>query len=158
MVTIYGLTDNGLIFYIGQSVQINTRLKTHIKESIKLLNDKDKRIQDILNNGRELNIITLQRCQQCKAIRNERMMIEKYFKDGYNLVNFNHAQSKVKINANDKEILQLMADDNDTNDISHLTGISPRTIEKIRQRIKKKIGVKSTAALLKYAYINKLVK
>lgn len=53
----------------------------------------------------------------------------------------------------DKEIhvLKLMCNEKSTKEIADIVDISPRTVEAIRDRLKVKIGAKSTAGLILYA-------
>jgi len=53
----------------------------------------------------------------------------------------------------DKEIqvLKLMCNEKSTKEIADIVEISPRTVEAIRDRLKIKIGAKSTAGLILYA-------
>lgn len=65
------------------------------------------------------------------------------------------AQQPVSDNADlsDKEIqvLKLMCKEKSTKEIADIVDISPRTVEAIRDRLKTKIGAKSTAGLILYA-------
>jgi DNA-binding NarL/FixJ family response regulator len=58
------------------------------------------------------------------------------------------------LNKRDKEILQLLWEEKSNKEIADYLFLSVRSVEKIRQDMKEKIGVKSTVGLLKYA-INK---
>ncbi|MFZ9718332.1 MAG: response regulator transcription factor [Chitinophagaceae bacterium] len=48
-------------------------------------------------------------------------------------------------------MLKLIAADKTTQEISEIMYLSPRTVEKIRQRMKQKTGSKSVAGLVMYA-------
>ncbi len=55
------------------------------------------------------------------------------------------------------KILQLLAADNTTEEISKSIFLSPRTIETIRQNMKNKINVKTIGGLIMYAMRNRLI-
>lgn len=167
MVTIYALKDNGKIFYIGQTTNIRDRMYCHKTESKLKKTKKQQRLNDILTNGRELSHEILGTCETEQGTKVERYFILGYLALGYKLVNrrpniIDVCKGRKPIDkiftTKDRQILQLMADDNDTKDISKKLSISTRTIEQIRGRLKKRANVKTTAGLLHHAYINKLVK
>ena len=70
-----------------------------------------------------------------------------------------HYGSTVPVNFNEKEIkiLQLLAQDKTTEEVSKLIFLSPRTIETIRQNMKTKVGAKTIAGLIMYGMRNKLI-
>ena len=63
----------------------------------------------------------------------------------------------VKFNEKEMQILQLLADDKTTEEISKEVFLSPRTVETIRQNMKAKVGAKTIAGLIVYAMRNKLL-
>ena len=70
-----------------------------------------------------------------------------------------HYGTNVPVNFNEKEIkiLQLLAQDKTTEEISKIIFLSPRTIETIRQNMKTKVGAKTIAGLIMYGMRNKLI-
>ena len=70
-----------------------------------------------------------------------------------------HYGNIVPVNFNEKEIkiLQLLAQDKTTDEISKIIFLSPRTIETIRQNMKTKVGAKTIAGLIMYGMRNKLI-
>ena len=70
-----------------------------------------------------------------------------------------HYGNTVPVNFNEKEIkiLQLLAQDKTTEEISKIIFLSPRTIETIRQNMKQKVGAKTIAGLIMYGMRNKLI-
>jgi DNA-binding NarL/FixJ family response regulator len=70
-----------------------------------------------------------------------------------------HYGNTVTINFSEKElkILQLLAADKTTEEISKIIFLSPRTIETIRQNMKSKVGAKTIAGLIMYGMRNKLI-
>ncbi len=70
-----------------------------------------------------------------------------------------HYGNTVTITFSEKEvkILQLLAADKTTDEISKTIFLSPRTIETIRQNMKSKVGVKTIAGLIMYGMRNKLI-
>jgi DNA-binding NarL/FixJ family response regulator len=55
------------------------------------------------------------------------------------------------------KILQLLAADNTTEEISKSIFLSPRTIETIRQNMKNKVNVKTISGLIMYAIKNRII-
>ncbi len=70
-----------------------------------------------------------------------------------------HYGNTVTITFSEKEvkILQLLAADKTTDEISKTIFLSPRTIETIRQNMKSKVGAKTIAGLIMYGMRNKLI-
>lgn len=153
---IYALTDNGIIFYIGQTFSIEKRFKMHIAGSVKLKDAKDRLIQDILFRGRKLDIIILCECKVSDALKLEKETIEKHITLGFNLVNHNFAPSKL-FTVKEMKIMQFMGNDMTTSQIAKKLFMSNRTLETNRNKIKAKAGVKNMGALVCYAYRNKLI-
>ena len=63
----------------------------------------------------------------------------------------------VKFSEKEVKILNLIAEDKTTEEISKEVFLSPRTIETIRQNMKQKVGAKTIAGLVMYAMRNKLL-
>ncbi|MEO7581667.1 MAG: response regulator transcription factor [Ferruginibacter sp.] len=70
-----------------------------------------------------------------------------------------HYGTNVAIHFNEKEIkiLQLLAEDKTTEEISKVIFLSPRTIETIRQNMKSKVNAKTIGGLLMYGMRHKLI-
>ena len=70
-----------------------------------------------------------------------------------------HYSSNTAIHFNEKEIkiLQLLAEDKTTEEISKTIFLSPRTIETIRQNMKMKVNAKTIGGLIMYGMRNKLI-
>ena len=70
-----------------------------------------------------------------------------------------HYGNSVPITFSEKElkILQLLAEDKTTEEISKIIFLSPRTIETIRQNMKNKVGAKTIGGLLMYGMRNKMI-
>ena len=154
---IYALTDNDRIFYIGQSYNVQKRLKAHIVDSLKLHDEKDKLIQDILFRSRKLDAIILDKCKDINALKLESEIIKNHILSGCNLVNNNHAPKK-QFTMREIKIMQFMGNDFTTKQIAKKMFMSTRTLETNRNKIKSKAGVNSMGALVCYAYRNKLIK
>jgi DNA-binding NarL/FixJ family response regulator len=58
----------------------------------------------------------------------------------------------------EREVLRLLADGSTSKDIAQRLGISPKTAQAHRENIKNKIGVTSTAEMVRYAIKHKIVK
>ncbi|MBI3718838.1 MAG: response regulator transcription factor [Sphingobacteriales bacterium] len=59
--------------------------------------------------------------------------------------------SDVKLNEKEITILRLMCEEKSTKEIADIVDLSPRTVEAIRDKLKSKVGAKSTAGLIMYA-------
>lgn len=70
-----------------------------------------------------------------------------------------HYGTSIAIQFNEKEIkiLQLLAEDKTTEEISKVIFLSPRTIETIRQNMKTKVNAKTIGGLIMYGMRNKLI-
>ena len=70
-----------------------------------------------------------------------------------------HYGTSVPIAFSEKElkILQLLAEDKTTEEISKIIFLSPRTIETIRQNMKNKVGAKTIGGLITYGMRNKII-
>lgn len=69
----------------------------------------------------------------------------------------NYYATSVKFSEKELKILQLIAEDKTTEEISEEVFLSPRTVETIRQNMKLKVGAKTIAGLVMYAMRNKLI-
>ncbi|MFZ1527411.1 MAG: response regulator transcription factor [Ferruginibacter sp.] len=67
------------------------------------------------------------------------------------------AHTPVHFNEKEIKILQLLAEDKTTEEISKVIFLSPRTIETIRQNMKTKVNAKTISGLIMYAMRNKLI-
>jgi len=63
----------------------------------------------------------------------------------------------VQFNEKELKILQLLAEDKTTEEISKIIFLSPRTIETIRQNMKTKVDAKTIGGLIMYGMRNKLI-
>lgn len=63
----------------------------------------------------------------------------------------------IKLTDREVRILELLWEEKSNKEIADLVHLSIRSVEKIRQNIKDKIGVKSTVGLLRYAVENNII-
>lgn len=64
---------------------------------------------------------------------------------------------KIKLRDREVKILQLLWEEKSNKEIADLIHLSIRSVEKIKQDLKDRIGAKSTVGLLKYAVENKII-
>jgi DNA-binding CsgD family transcriptional regulator len=152
---IYALTDNGKIFYIGQAVNAYVRLDGHVYSSKKLKSQVDKRIQDIITNDRELDVLIIKMCLPCDALRLEKETIKRLSKR-HKLLNYIHV-TKYSFDEKKLKVLQLLADDHTASQISKITGLTGKSIEAIKNNMKKIAKVRTIGGLIYYGYKNKLI-
>lgn len=67
------------------------------------------------------------------------------------------AHTAIRFNEKEIKILQLLAEDKTTEEISKTIFLSPRTIETIRQNMKIKVNAKTIGGLIMYGMRNKLI-
>lgn len=67
------------------------------------------------------------------------------------------ANPSVTFNEKELKILQLLAEDKTTDEISKTIFLSPRTIETIRQNMKQKVNAKTIGGLIMYGMRHKLI-
>jgi DNA-binding NarL/FixJ family response regulator len=65
--------------------------------------------------------------------------------------------SPVPLNEREKEVIRLLWEEKSNKEIADHLFLSVRSVEKIRQDLKEKIGVKTTVGLLKYAITRKII-
>lgn len=63
----------------------------------------------------------------------------------------------ISLNDREKRLLQLLWEEKSNKEIAQSLYISVRTVEKAKQTIKDKLGIKSTVGILKYAIKNKII-
>jgi DNA-binding NarL/FixJ family response regulator len=63
----------------------------------------------------------------------------------------------IALNEREKEIIRLLWEEKSNKEIADTLFLSVRSVEKIKQDLKEKLGVKSTVGLLKYALNNKII-
>jgi DNA-binding NarL/FixJ family response regulator len=67
-------------------------------------------------------------------------------------------KSHVQLSEREREMLQLLWEEKSNKEIANYLFLSVRSVEKIRQEMKEKLGVKSTVGLFKYAINEKIIK
>jgi DNA-binding NarL/FixJ family response regulator len=63
----------------------------------------------------------------------------------------------VPLTGREKKVLQLLWEEKNNKEIADEIFLSVRSIEKIRQDMKEKLGIKSTVGLFKYAIERKII-
>lgn len=63
----------------------------------------------------------------------------------------------IRLRQNELAVIRLMCEEKTTKEIATLIGLSHRSVESIRDRLKVKLGVKSTAGLILYAIRNNII-
>ncbi|MBI2729159.1 MAG: response regulator transcription factor [Sphingobacteriales bacterium] len=71
--------------------------------------------------------------------------------DGLRHKRSDDSPQEVKLNDKEITILRLMCEEKSTKEIADIVDLSPRTVEAIRDKLKSKVGAKSTAGLIMYA-------
>ncbi|MFZ9718331.1 MAG: response regulator transcription factor [Chitinophagaceae bacterium] len=81
------------------------------------------------------------------------------------IINSIHAKNKmlqrhitgIRLRQNELAVLRLMCEEKSTKEIAKLIGLSHRSVESIRDRLKVKLGLKSIAGLVLYAVRNNIL-
>ena len=89
--------------------------------------------------------------QAIENVQNDRY----YFSQKVSLEN--GVLARVHLTGREREIIKLIADGKSSNDIGQIFEISPKTVDKHKSNIYKKIGVNSSAALVRVAIENGLI-
>jgi DNA-binding NarL/FixJ family response regulator len=66
-------------------------------------------------------------------------------------------KNHISLDERERKILQLLWEEKSNKDIANEIFLSVRSVEKIRQDLKEKLGVKSTIGLIKYALSNNII-
>ena len=80
-----------------------------------------------------------------------------YWSRQNNMRSFSHNTSTVLLNEREKKMLQLIWEEKSNKEIADELFLGVRSVEKLRQDLKEKIGVKSTVGLLKYAIKRRVI-
>ena len=100
--------------------------------------------------------------QAIQAVADNRIYRNRLFTDALywnkqnNIKHFS-GRSEGSFNEREKKVLQLMWEEKSNKEIADTLFLGIRSVEKIRQDMKEKIGVKSTVGLLKYAISKKII-
>jgi DNA-binding NarL/FixJ family response regulator len=99
--------------------------------------------------------------QAISAAAENRIYRNRFFTDALywnkqNNLTSSASESLVRLNEREKKILQLIWEEKSNKEIADELFLGVRSVEKIRQDMKEKLGVKSTVGLLKYG-INKRI-
>lgn len=91
-----------------------------------------------------------------KIYRN-RLFTEVMYCNKQNTIRMQSSISDVSLSKREKEILQWLWEEKSNKEIADYLFLSVRSVEKIRQDMKERVGVKSTVGLLKYAINKKII-
>lgn len=86
----------------------------------------------------------------------EKMMAEQYVRHATS-ASIRGAEEPLRLTRRELEILRHIVDGGTSQQIAETLHISPRTVEAHRANLMQKLGLKNTAALVKYAVANQLV-
>lgn len=100
-------------------------------------------------------LLAIQAASVNRIYRN-RILTEALYWNKQHAIKTGMEKSFIALNEREKKTLQLLWEEKSNKEIADELFLSVRSIEKIRQDIKEKIGAKSTVGLLKYA-INKRI-
>jgi DNA-binding NarL/FixJ family response regulator len=90
-------------------------------------------------------------------IYRSKLFTEVMYWNKQNTITGHHQFNGGFLDQREKEILQLLWEEKGNKEIADHLYLSIRSIEKIRQNMKEKLGVKSTVGLLKYAIKNRII-
>lgn len=90
-------------------------------------------------------------------IFHNRIFTEALYWNKQNNIRARREGALVLLNEREKKVLQLLWEEKSNKEIADELYLGVRSVEKIRQDMKEKIGVKSTVGLLKYAIDKKII-
>jgi len=85
------------------------------------------------------------------------LLTEALYWNKQNSVDVYANKSRASLNEREKKILQLLWEEKSNREMADELYLGIRTVERIRQDMKEKIGVKSTIGLIKFAVRNKII-
>jgi DNA-binding NarL/FixJ family response regulator len=94
---------------------------------------------------------------QNRVYRNKLLTEALYFAKYNDVRNLGRFNKKVNFDDREIHILKLLWEEKGNKEIASEISLGIRSVEKIRQDMKKKLGVSTTVGLLKYALKNKLI-
>jgi DNA-binding NarL/FixJ family response regulator len=90
-------------------------------------------------------------------IYHNKIYTEALYWNKQNTIRARNEGARALLNEREKKILQLLWEEKSNKEIADELFLGVRSVEKIRQDIKEKIGAKSTVGLLKYAIEKKII-
>lgn len=143
------------------------RLYPHIKVIMLTMHDEHTMIAKLMelgansyltkNSDSELIYEAIKTCHEEEFFFNA--LTNKALIDGLKMKRQGEGPYAHEVKLNDKEImvLKLMCEEKSTKEIADIVDLSPRTVEAIRDKLKTKIGARSTAGLILYAVKNNII-
>jgi DNA-binding NarL/FixJ family response regulator len=92
-----------------------------------------------------------------QRIYRNKMFTEVMYWSKQNDIKMNIPAAQTLLSEREKQILKLLWDEKSNKEIADHLFLSVRSVEKIRQDLKEKLGVKTTVGLLKYAMSIKVI-
>jgi DNA-binding NarL/FixJ family response regulator len=92
-----------------------------------------------------------------QRIYRNKLFTELMYWNKQNNIRMYNSSDDVSLSEREKDVLKLLWEEKSNKEIGDQLSLGVRSIEKIRQDIKEKIGVKSTTGLLKYAINKKII-
>jgi DNA-binding NarL/FixJ family response regulator len=96
-------------------------------------------------------------CASDNRIYRDKIFTEALYWGTQNNIKTNTRESRASFDQREKTIVQLLWEEKSNKEIADSLFLSVRSIEKIRQDLKEKLGVKTTVGLLKYALTKKII-
>jgi DNA-binding NarL/FixJ family response regulator len=92
-----------------------------------------------------------------QRIYRNKMFTEVMYWSRQNDIKMNISAANVSLSDREKQVLQLLWDEKSNKEIADHLFLSVRSVEKMRQDLKEKLGVKTTIGMLKYAMSTKII-
>ena len=96
-------------------------------------------------------------CVSDNQIYRNLLFTEALYRNKQNNIKAYSQEHSVELNEREKKVLQLIWEEKSNKEIADKLFIGLRSVEKIRQDLKEKIGAKSTVGLLKYGINRKII-
>ena len=101
-------------------------------------------------------LIAIQAISENRIYRNA-LLTEALYRNRQNSLDACANRRQISLNEREKKILELLWEEKSNREIANELYLGTRTVERIRQDLKEKIGVRSTIGLVKYAVQNKII-
>jgi DNA-binding NarL/FixJ family response regulator len=91
-------------------------------------------------------------------IYQNKFLTEAFYRKNQDLLKNNSEKSFFALNDREKKLLRLVWEEKSNKEIAEQMHLGVRSVEKLRQELKEKIGAKSTIGMIKYAIRTKIIK
>lgn len=148
------------------TTEILKKLHPNIRILVLSMHDDAKHIKEILNKGADGYILKNTGKRELVHAINDLYKGKNYYgQEVTNALVLDHVKeekpekevNEINLSTREKEVVKLICDEKTMTEISVVLGLSEHTIRTHRKNLLRKLNVKNTAGLVKYAFENQLV-